>query len=136
MSQLAQLGVFTTVLGGVIMFLGLFPEAVDAAFTASIGLLQIFAMLTGLLLLVAGAYIVAYAMIHRGKPGSLMRDIGLRMGLTGFVLAAAATLSDAMGYGSHVSGEGLIFGWLQTAGMMAGFVLAAAGVLVYGMANS
>jgi len=136
MSRLAQFGIFTTVTGGVVLFLGLFPDAVAAEGTPGIGIVQMIAMLSGLVLIIGGAYVAAYAMFHRGAPPSLVRSIGLRMGLTGLVFAAAATLSDAMGYGSHGGGAGIVFGWLQTAGMLAGFGMAAIGVLVYALARS
>jgi hypothetical protein len=132
MSRLAQLGVFTTILGGVILFLGLFPVAVDADNTAGIGLAQMGAMLVGLIMLVAGAYVVVYAMIHRGRPRSLMSDVGVRLGLTGLVFAAAAMMADVLGFGSHASGQGVLMGWLQAAGMLVGFGVAALGVLIYG----
>lgn len=136
MSRLAQLGVFTTVTGGVVLFLGLFPDAVAAEGTPGIGIVQMIAMLAGLVLIISGAYIAAYAMFHRGATPSLVGSIGLRLGLTGLVVAAAAALSDAMGYGSHGSGAGIVFGWLQTAGILTGLGIAAIGVLVYAMARS
>ncbi len=133
MSRLAQLGIFCVVLGGVILFLGLFPGAVDADGTPGIGTAQILAILTGLSLLVLGAYIVVYAMIHRGRPRTLVRSIGVRMGLTGLVFAAAATLADIMGFGSHTGNSGPLLGWLQAVGMLVGFAFSALGVLIYGM---
>lgn len=136
MSRLAQIGVFSIVLGGVVLFLGLFPTAVDADFTPGIGLVQIVAMLGGLFLLVLGAYVVAYALLHRGTHPTLLGSIGLRLGMTGLIFAAAVTLADLMGYGSHTSGEGPVFGWLQTIGMLSGFGMAAVGVLIYGMSRS
>ncbi len=136
MSRLAQFGVFTTVTGCVVLFLGLFPDAVAAEVTPGIGIAQMIAMLSGMVLIIGGAYVAAYGMFHRGQPPSLIRSIGLRMGLTGLVFAAAATLSDAMGYGSHGGGAGIVFGWLQTVGILAGFGMAAVGVLIYGLARS
>ncbi|HEC24321.1 MAG TPA: hypothetical protein ENI95_15545 [Chloroflexi bacterium] len=136
MSRLAQLGVFITVLGGVILFLGLFPFAVDADATPGIGMAQMGAMLTGLFMLVLGAYVVVYAMVHRGRPRTLMRDIGIRMGMTGLVFAAAATLADVMGFGSHTTESGPLFGWLQATGMLIGFGIASLGVIIYGMTRS
>jgi hypothetical protein len=136
MSRLAQLGVFITVLGGVILFLGLFPLAIDADATPGIGLTQIAAILTGLFSLVLGAYVFVFATVHRGSPSSLMGDIGIRLGMTGLVFAAAATLADALGFGSHVSDGGPLFGWLQATGMLIGFGIAALGVLLYGAARS
>jgi threonine/homoserine/homoserine lactone efflux protein len=132
MSRLAQLGVFTAILGGVILFLALFPVAVDADTTPGIGLAQMAAMLLGLTMLVMGAYIVVYAMVHRGRPRTLMRDVGVRLGMTGLLFAVAATMADVLGFGSHASNQGPLFGWLQAAGMLIGFGIAALGVLVYG----
>ncbi len=135
MSRLVQLGIFCIVLGGVILFLGLFPFAVDIDTTPGIGLVQILGMQIGLLLLIGGAYTVVYAILHRGRPRSLMRDIGVRLGMTGLVFSAAATLADVMGFGSHTN-AGPVFGWLQAAGMLAGFLIAAIGVVVYGAART
>ncbi|NLH09131.1 MAG: hypothetical protein GX484_16165 [Chloroflexi bacterium] len=134
MSRLAQLGVFCMVLGAVVLFLGLFPGAVNADVTPGIGLVQIIGILTGLVLLVLGAYVVTRALIHRNGRRTLMRDIGVRLGLTGMVFAAAVTLADALGYGSHVGGS--VFGWLQTIGLLLGFGMAALGVIIYGMGGS
>jgi cellobiose-specific phosphotransferase system component IIC len=136
MSRLTQLGVFCVVLGGVILFLGLFPFSVGLDVTAGIGATQIVAMLTGLFLLVLGAYVVVYAVIHRGQERTLAHMIGVRLGLTGLVFASAAAFADLMGFGSHVSGEGAVFGWLQAAGMMTGFLISALGVLIYGITRS
>lgn len=136
MSRLAQLGVLIVVLGGVVMFLGLFPSAVDAEGTAGIGVAQILAALAGLSFIVLGAYLVVYALFHRGRPRTLLGDIAIRMGLTGMVLAAAATLADVMGFGSHTGAQGPLFGWMQAAGLLAGFGIAALGVLIYGLASS
>lgn len=135
MSRLAQLGVFCVVLGGVVLFLGLFPAAVDADSTPGIGIAQILAALGGLSLIVLGAYVVVHALFHRGRPRTLLGDIAIRMGLTGMVLSAAATLADALGFGSHTGSTGPVFGWLQAVGMLFGFGVAALGVLIYGMAR-
>src|SRR4051812_20392404 len=90
MSRLAQLGLLLAVFGGVVLFLGVFPSAVDADNTQGIGLVQIGAMQVGLSLLILGAYTVVYATVHRGRPRNLMRDIGVRLGATGLVFSAAA----------------------------------------------
>lgn len=132
MSRLAQLGILCVVLGGIILFLGLFPFAIDADDAPGIGIIQIFGVLSGMFLLVLGAYIVVYATIHRGQPRTLLSVIGVRLGITGLVFAAAAMLADVLGFGSHASSEELLLGWLQAAGMMAGFLISAIGVLVYG----
>ncbi len=135
MSRLAQFGLLGAISGGVILFLGLFPSAIDADNTPGIGLIQIVTMQVGLLLLVIGAYVVVYALVHRGRPRTLMRDIAVRLGMTGLVFSAAAMMADLMGFGSHVRGDGPFFGWLQAAGMLVGFVISAIGVFLYGAAR-
>ena len=121
MSRLAQLGVFTTVLGGVVMFLGVFPGAVGADNTSGIGLIQIGAILVGLILFVVGAYVVLFALLHRGRRRSLMRDVGVRLGITGLIFAASAIMADVFGFGSHTGEEGVLLGWLQAVGVMIGW---------------
>lgn len=135
MSRLAQLGIFLMVLGGVVLGLGLFPSSIDADATPGIGVVQIIAILGGLVLLVTGAYVVTRGLVHGGdRRRTLLRDIGIRLGLTGMVFAAAVTMADAMGYGSHSGGP--VFGWLQTIGILLGFSIAALGVLIYGMGGT
>lgn len=135
MSRLAQVGIFLMVLGGVVLGLALFPSAIDADATPGIGVVQIIAILGGLVLLVTGAYVVTRGLVHGGsRQHTLLRDIGIRLGLTGMVFAAAVTMADAMGYGSHSGGP--VFGWLQTIGILLGFGIAALGVLIYGMGGT
>lgn len=134
MSRLGQAGVFSMVLGIVVLFLGLFPSAVDADVTPGIGLIQIISILSGLVLVVFGAYIVTHALIHHNDERTLLSSIGIRLGLTGMIFSGAVTLADAMGYGSHTGNP--VFGWLQTVGILIGFGIAALGVLIYGMGGS
>jgi hypothetical protein len=136
MSRLAQLGVFTLVLGLIVVFLGMFPGAVEADTIPGVGLVQILAVLAGLVLLILGGYVVAHATLHRGHKRTLLQDIAIRMGLTGLAFSVAATMADAMGFGSHVGSEGPLFGFLQAAGLLAGFGFAALGVFLYGVARS
>ncbi len=135
MNRLAQAGIFCIILGGVTLFLGIFPFAVNLNAVPGIGIVQIVTMLSGLSLIVLGSYVAVYAIIHRGRPRTLMRGIGVRLGMTGLVVSAASALADVMGFGSHTGG-GLLFGWLQATGMLFGFLLAMVGVLIYGLARS
>jgi len=135
MNRLAQAGIFIIVLGCVTLFMGFFPFAIDLNATPGIGIAQILVMLTGLFLVVVGCYTIVYGMFHQGRPRTLLRDIGTRLGMTGLVVAAAAMLADIMGVGSHL-GATALFGWLQGVGMLSGFLVAMLGVLIYGLARS
>nr|MBN1229458.1 hypothetical protein [Anaerolineae bacterium] len=131
MSRTAQLGVFTIILGGIVLFMAIFPGAVDADAIPGIGMAQMLMMLGGIVLVITGGYVMAYAILKQGRR--LARDIGVRLGLTGLVFSTAATMADVLGFGTHIGEDGPLFGWLQAVGMLTGFVIAAAGVLVYGL---
>ena len=134
MNRLAQASVLTAVIGGVVMFIGLFPDAMGIDNTPGIGLAQVVTTLTGLIILTTSAYVFTYAMVHRGREGTLSQDIGVRMGLSGLTFAIAAGLADVLGFGSHsLYGGGVSMGRLQATGMIIGFLIAAVGVLIYGM---
>lgn len=128
-NRLAQVGVICMVAGGVSLGLGLFPYAADLEGTPGVGLTQLAAILAGLLLVIGGSYIVVRATLHYGRPRTLLRDVGVRLGMTGLLGAAASALADTLGFGSHKNAA--VFGWLQAGGMLAGFLLAAVGVLIY-----
>jgi hypothetical protein len=133
MSRLAQLGVFSSVMGSVAMFMGLFPGAMTVDSTPGMGLGQIFIALLGLTLITGGAYIFVYATWHRGGRRTLYQDIGIRMGLTGLTFAVAVSLADVFGFGSHSLGTGITFGRIQSIGMAIGFLIASLGVFIYGI---
>lgn len=135
-TRLTQLGVFTSLIGAVTLFLGLFPNAVGLSRASGIGIAQITIMLIGLFTLTAGAYVTVYSILHRGTPTTLLRQVGVRLGMTGFVFSAASTIADILGFGSHTTSGEPLFGWLQAAGMITGFAISAIGVLTYGAASS
>jgi hypothetical protein len=135
-NRLAQLGFLGTVLGGIALFLGLFPFAVGLDDTPGIGVTQIAVIVSGLFLIVLDAYLIVFALVHRGRPRRLLRDVGLRLGMSGLVFVAAAALADIMGFGTHTTSGSPVLGELQATGMLAGFVLSAVGVLIYGAARS
>jgi len=135
-NRLAQWGFLGIVLRGIALFLGLFPFAVGLDDTPGIGVTQIVVIVIALFLIILNAYLIVYALVHRGHPRRLLRDVGLRLGMSGLVFVAAAALADIMGFGSHTTGGSPVLGGLQAAGMLAGFVLSAIGVLIYGYARS
>lgn len=132
MNRLAQAGILCTTSGGITLFLGLFPGAVNADRTAGIGLIQILIILFGIVLLIFGAYTTVFALIHRGRQRNLIRDIGTRTGITGILFASAAIMADLFGFGSHTGQDGVLMGWLQALGVLIGFLISAIGVLIYG----
>lgn len=131
MNKLAQMGILSIALGGVLLLVGLFPFAADLDSAPGVGVTQLATIIGGLFFFVLGGYVVLYGLQHAGRPRSLMRDVGVRLGMTGLVVSAASTLADTLGFGSHTSGT--LLGGVQIGGILVGFGLAALGVLVYGL---
>lgn len=133
MNKLAQIGILSIALGAVLLILGLFPFAADLDSAPGVGVSQLVSIITGLFFFVLGGYVVLYGLQNAGRPHSLMRDVGVRLGMTGLVVSAASTLADTLGFGSHTSGT--LLGAVQTAGILVGFGISALGVLVYGFSS-
>jgi hypothetical protein len=132
MNKLAQAGILSIVLGGVLLLLGLFPFAADFDNSPGVGISQLTAIIGGLFFLVLGGYVVLYAVERVNRPHTLLRDVGVRLGMTGLVVSAASALADTLGFGSHSAAA--LLGWVQASGILVGFGLSAIGVFIYGLA--
>jgi hypothetical protein len=138
MQRVAQFGIALGALGAVLTFMGLFPGVTGLRPTAGIGIMQIFSILTGFMLLILGALIYVKFTFYTFKPANLAQQIGIRLALTGLLFAAMAGMSDVLGFGSHPieSQSGILFGVLQAFGIIGSFLIASIGVLVYAVTGS
>ena len=139
MGKLSQAGIIITILGGVVTFIGLFPGVVGLEVLPGIGLLQILVVLSGFSILIAGAYIFAQSTYYPGVRHNLAQQIGLRLSMTGLVIATAAGLADILGFGSHPPIPPIqrpLLGHWQTAGMIGGFAIASAGLIIFVLLGS
>jgi hypothetical protein len=133
MHRVAQFGITLGALGVVLTLMGLFPGVTGLRPAAGIGPMQIFAILGGFTLLIAGALIYVKFTFYPFQSANLAQQIGYRLGFTGLLLAYTTGLADILGFGSHPLGEsgGMVFGTLQAVGVMGGFLMAAFGVMLY-----
>jgi hypothetical protein len=139
MARVAQLGIALGTLGGMLALMGLFPGVTGISQAYGIGILQIFTILTGFALLISGGLIYVKFMFYARCPANLMQQIGIRLALTGLVLAAIAGLADALGFGSHPRlldiGMDYRLGPWQAVGLIGSYVLAAIGVVIYALSG-
>jgi hypothetical protein len=136
MIGLAQLGIALGALGVVLTFMSLFPGAIGVTNPGvGIGIVQFAGLMSGFLLLILGALMYVKYTFYAGRPAVLAQQIGVRLALTGLVLAGMVGLADVFGYGSHprTSISDVFFGPLQAVGTLAGFVIAAVGVALYAL---
>jgi hypothetical protein len=137
MARFGQVGIALATLGGVLALMGLFPGMTGVEPTAGMGVVQVFLVLAGYMLVILGGVIYVKFTFYAGVMINLIQQIGLRLGMTGLLFAALAGLADIFGFGSHIRGPGsdIYLGWLQAFGMIASFMISALGVLLYAISG-
>lgn len=135
-SQLSRFQAFwvriwmSAVLVGLFLFvIGINPDVIGMDRSPVVGFVQVGVWLFGLALILLGAY-AALRILRNKRPLSLRAEIGERLIATGYVVAAAASLADFLGIGSHKIPE-LIFGPIQIIGLVVGVVTAFIGIGLY-----
>lgn len=120
----------TLFLVGLFLFLiGIYPDLIGMDRSPVVGFVQVGFWLFGLALSLVSAY-ATLRILRGGRATSLRAEIGERLIATGYVVAAAASLADFIGIGSHSIPE-LIFGPLQVIGLVVGIATGVIGLLLY-----
>lgn len=137
MARFGQVGIALAALGGVLCLMGLFPGMTGVEPTIGMGVVQVFMVLAGYMLIILGGVLYVRFTFYPGVAINLVQQIGLRLGMTGLLFAALAGLADIFGFGSHLRGPGsdIYLGRLQAFGMIASFMVSAWGVLLYALAG-
>lgn len=138
MTRFGQVGIAIGALGMVVALMGLFPGVTGAVQTPGIGIVQVMLLLIGYGLLIQGAILYVKFTFYSGVPSNLTQQIGVRLALTGLLMAALAGLADILGFGSHLRNESgdIFLGQLQAFGILASFTVSSFGVLLYAVAGT
>jgi hypothetical protein len=133
MERHAQFSITIGALGIVITLIGLFPGIIGLEAASGIGVLQVLVTLFGFSLLYTGAYVFAKLEFFADMPATLAQNIGIRLTLTGLLIAAAGGLADVLGFGSHPITEDTrpLLGNLQAITFVGGILLASLVVVIY-----
>jgi len=118
-----------SLVGLLIFFIGINPGLIGMNRSPAVGFVQVGVWLTGLGILLIGAY-AALRVVRNGRQTTLLNDVGLRLAATGYVVAAAASLADFIGIGSHTI-RALTFGKIQVAGLTIGVLFMVIGMVLY-----
>ena len=137
MERVSQVGIFLGVLGIVLAVTGLFPGIAGMPTVSGIGAVQLVTVLVGLSLLIFGALLVRQVHVLSLRiSANFTQQIAVRLSLTALLFASMSAVADILGFGSNVRvlyEEDIFFGPLQAAGLIGGFLVAAAGVLLYAL---
>jgi hypothetical protein len=133
MERYVQLSITIGTLGVVIVLIGLFPGIIGLEATAGVGVLQVLVILAGFSLLFLAAYIFVKQAFYPHTSSTLAQDIGIRLTLTGLLVAAAGGLADVLGFGSHPGPDDArpLLGGLQAIVLVSGILFASSGVVIY-----
>jgi len=118
-----------SLVGLLIFFIGINPGLIGMNRSPAVGFVQVGVWLTGLGILLIGVY-AALRVVRNGRQTTLLNDVGLRLAATGYVVAAAASLADFIGIGSHTI-RALTFGKIQVAGLTIGVLFMVIGMVLY-----
>lgn len=135
MERTSEISISIGALGAVITLIGLFPGIIGLETAEGVGVLQVLVILLGFTILYISAYYFAKKAFYSGQPSSLAQDIGIRLTMTGLLVAGAAGLADVLGFGSHPStpGNRPMIGRLQAVVFIGGILLASSGVVIYAL---
>lgn len=135
MQRYSEISITIGTLGIVITLIGLFPGIVGLEAAEGVGVLQVLVILLGFSTLFSSAFFFAKKAFYAGQPATLAQEIGIRLTLTGLLIAGAAGLADVLGFGSHPSTPASrpFLGRLQAIVFTGGILLASSGVLVYAL---
>ncbi|MCB9456260.1 MAG: hypothetical protein H6671_09780 [Anaerolineaceae bacterium] len=137
MIRVAQFGIVVGALGAVLTLMGLFPGMTGLDPTAGFGIMQIFTILIGFMLLILGALIYVKFTFYPYQSANLAQQIGIRLAMTGLVFAGMSGMADVLGFGSHLMSEtDILLGQLQAIGIIGGFAMSSLGVLVYAVTGT
>lgn len=135
---MSQIGIALSALGVVLAFMGLFPGITGIVTGAGIGIFQFSSIMVGFGLLNLGALIYVKFTIYASQASTMAQQIGIRLSLTGLVLAGMAGFADVLGFGSHSVAQATdtFFGSVQALLVIACFLISAVGVLVYAVSGA
>ena len=122
-------GLVTSLIGLFVVAVGAKPDWFGWDRSPVVGFVQIAAFLLGLGVICVGGYLGLLG-LWKGKPRTIVADIGLRLVSTGYVISVFAGMADVAGMGSQPLPGPPYFGPWQAMGVLTGEIVMAAGFLM------
>lgn len=123
-----RMGLLLMLVGFVIFLLGAMPDLFGLDRSPVIGFVQIAVFLIGLAIICLGGFVCLNA-LWNSHPKTILADIGLRLVLTGFVIAVISGMADIFGFGTQLSPEIPYYGPWQSMGVLFGEIVIVVGFI-------
>lgn len=124
-----QASVITCVFGLFVLAVGAKPDWFGWDRSPVVGFVQIGVLLIGLGIICLAGYLGLLG-LWKGKPRSIVADLGLRLVATGYVIAIFSGMADVTGMGSQPLPGTPYFGPWQATGVLMGEIIIAVGFLM------
>lgn len=123
-----RMGMILMLVGFVLFLIGATPDLFGLDRSPVIGFVQIAVFLIGLAIICLGGYVCLNALWNK-HPKTILADIGLRLVLTGFVIAVIAGMADIFGFGTQLAPEIPYYGPWQAIGVLFGEIVIVVGFI-------
>ena len=119
------------------MVISVWADALGLDLTPGFGLMQTLGLLVGITMITGAGFALVVRCRPPGRKGSLLADVGVRMGLTGLLACYVAGLADMVGVGTHrgLGFERPFLGPLQLGGFAIGLLILGVGLMMYWLGN-
>ena len=124
-----RVGMMLMLVGFVIFLIGATPDLFGLDRSPVIGFVQIAVFLIGLAIICLGGYI-CLNVLWKKHPKTILADIGLRLVLTGFVIAIITGMADIFGFGTQLAPEIPYYGPWQARGVLFGEIIIVVGFIL------
>jgi len=123
-----RIGMILMLVGLLIFLIGAVPDLFGLDRSPVIGFVQIAVFLIGLAIICLGAYICLNA-LWKNHPKTIIADIGLRLVLTGYVIAVISGMADIFGFGTQLAPSIPYYGPWQSMGVLFGEIIIIVGFI-------
>jgi hypothetical protein len=117
-----RMGMILLGIGFVIFLIGATPDLFGLDRSPVIGFVQIAVFLIGLAVICLGGFVCLNA-LWNSHPKTILADIGLRLVLTGYVIAVISGMADIFGFGTQLAPEIPFYGPWQAMGVLFGEIV-------------
>ena len=117
-----RMGMILMGIGFVIFLIGATPDLFGLDRSPVIGFVQIAVFLIGLAVICLGGFVCLNALWNH-HPKTILADIGLRLVLTGYVIAVISGMADIFGFGTQLAPEIPFYGPWQAMGVLFGEIV-------------
>jgi hypothetical protein len=114
-----RMGMILMLVGFFIFLIGAVPDLFGLDRSPVIGFVQIAVFLIGLAIICLGGFI-CLNVLWKDHPRTILADIGLRLVLTGFVIAVISGMADIFGFGTQLAPAIPYYGRWQSMGVLFG----------------